>query len=171
MEKLTYLKITFHQNREAAWSPIKPLTQSIHTAQSSWRSNTTFFALSILQTLYRCRAQGSNYNRSHYVGQALLRKINKPYVQKIHESEPNWINYEMMKPLELFNVSQTCRNYYKLRDTSNTLGKGSSINYVNNSLCYRHKCEKHRNKEPPRGHRVASNCFFMFSKLFFRFCF
>lgn len=69
----THLKITFHRNRAAEWSPIKPLTQSKHMAQSDWRSNKGSFVLSILQMLCRYMVRGNNYSRFRYVVQALLR--------------------------------------------------------------------------------------------------
>lgn len=71
-EVATHLTIIFHRNLAEEWSPAKPLTQSKHMAQSSWRSSRAFSAESILQTLCRCRARGSNCNRSHSAGQALL---------------------------------------------------------------------------------------------------
>lgn len=71
-EVATHLTIIFHRNLAEEWSPAKPLTQSKHMAQSSWRSSRAFSVESILQTLCRCRARGSNCNRSHSAGQALL---------------------------------------------------------------------------------------------------
>lgn len=98
-------------------------------AQLSWRNNTTFYVLSILQTLYQCRAQGSNYSRFRYVDQALLwmeqnrtsptnvktkredwngEKIGIEITIKWGERKLNWLQVYDEAPLEV-NASQTCR--------------------------------------------------------------
>lgn len=112
----THLTITFHRNQAAGWSPIKPSMRSKHTAQSSWRSNITFSVLSILQTLYRYRARGSNYSRFHYVVQALLQKRKKfrrtwKWGKKKSRRKNNWINQQIYEAHSKFMLVAIITNY------------------------------------------------------------
>lgn len=122
VEIIPHLAITFHRNQAVGWSPVKPSMQSKRTAQSGWRSSTTFSVESIWRTLCRCRARGSNCSRSHYVDQALLRKEKEKFrrtwkwgLEEKRENQDrtgnNWINQQIYEAHSEFMPVAIITNY------------------------------------------------------------
>jgi hypothetical protein len=52
----THLKIIFHRNQAAGWSPTMPSMRLRHTAQSNWRNSIMFYDELILQMLCQYKA-------------------------------------------------------------------------------------------------------------------